>query len=492
VFLNLSIKMKKSQLFLILNLLFIAGIIAGILVDVFYLYIAFLFLIIGLFLFYRRHIIKIILLGFCFFILGIWRYNIDLQKVDEGKINFYNNSEIEFVGIVEKEPDIRNSYTNLTVESQRLAGNKLVYGKVLVMTNIFPEFAYGDELKIICRLQAPENFNDFAYDKYLARYDIYSLCYYPKIKLLKRNQGSEFYAKTYYLKSNLKLIIEQSLHEPHSSLLSAIILGVKRGIPKELVENFSQAGISHIMAISGMHITILATLLLYLGIMIGLSRDRAFYFATIGLFLYILLIGFPASAVRAGIMGFLVLWAMKLGRLNKATNAVVFAASVMLLINPLLIYDIGFQLSFLAVVGLIYIFPILEKVTKRVPDFFKLKSLILITISAQISTLPVILYHFGRFSLIAPLANILVVPLLPLIMILGLVLLLGGLIWGWLSQVIGWLMWLVLSYVIWAVDFLAGFKFSGFEIKITGLMVVLLYVVIILSLRIINKKTTNK
>ncbi|MFH1564265.1 MAG: ComEC/Rec2 family competence protein [bacterium] len=490
----LKLKIKKSQLFLIANLFFIIGILAGFFIkfNPFYLYLIFLILSVFLAIFYNKNFIKIILLILCFLIFGIWRYNIGLPKIDESHISFYNESRVEFIGIVSEEPDERIDNIKLTVKAVELVEARLplwkpsfhehFHGNVLITTKLFPKFSYGDELKIGCNLQTPESFNDFAYDKYLSRYDIYSVCYYPQIELLNKNRGNKFFAGIYKFKDRLKLVIGQSLPEPQSSLLSAIILGFKRGIPKELADDFSKVGISHIVAISGMHIAILAMILLYLGIMLGLNRNQAFYFSCAFLFFYIALIGFPPSAVRAGIMGFLILLAMRLGRLAKATNAIVFAAALMLLANPLLIYDIGFQLSFLAVLGLIYILPILEKPLEKFTKHWKLNgflksflSLILITLSAQIATLPVILYNFGRLSMVAPIVNILAVPSIPFIMILGLILLVCGLVWTSLGQAVGWIIWLVLSYVIYIVNFFAKFNFSSIDVKISwGAMIIFL------------------
>lgn len=478
------LKIKKSQLFLIANLFFIIGILAGFFINFnpFYLYILFLILLIFLVIFYNKNFIKIILLILCFLVFGIWRYNIGLPKIDESHISFYNESKVEFIGIINEEPDERIDNIKLTIASKKL-NSKIVSGNVLITTDLFPKFSYGDELKITCNLQTPESFNDFAYDKYLSRYDIYSVCYYPQIELLNKNKGNKFFAGIYKFKDKLKLIIGQSLPEPQSSLLSAIILGSKRGIPKELADNFSKVGISHIVAISGMHISILAAILLYLGIIFGLNRNQSFYFSTAFLFFYIALIGFPPSAVRAAVMGFLVLLAMRLGRLAKATNAVLFACSLMLLINPLLVYDIGFQLSFLAVLGLIYILPILEKSTEKFTKRWKLGgflksflSLILITLSAQIATLPVILYNFGRLSIVAPIVNILVVPMLSFIMILGLILLVCGLVWTSLGQIVGWVVWIFLSYLIYITNFFARFNFSSVDVKISWVAMIVFLV----------------
>ncbi len=231
----------------------------------------------------------------------------------------------------------------------------------MVSTNIYPKYEYGDKLKINCELITPEKFNGFSYDRYLARYNIYSVCYYPSLSR-ETGQGLDskdlIYKKIFSFKHLLQDKINSSLNEPEASLASAIFLGYKKNLPADLQDGFSKVGISHIVAISGMHIGIISVILMSVLIGFGFKRKYAFYIATFLLILYIVIIGFPASAMRAGLMGFLVLWALNLGRLNKITNSLFLTAAILLFINPKLLRDdIGFQLSFLAVLGIIYFYP---------------------------------------------------------------------------------------------------------------------------------------
>jgi len=177
-----------------------------------------------------------------------------------------------------------------------------------------------------------------------------------------------------------------------------------------------------------------------------LSRSRSFYFTLLLLGLFIVMIGLPSSAVRAGIMGGFFLLAQKLGRPQAGVRAVVFAAVGMLAFNPLLLKsDVGFQLSFLAVMGIIYLTPFLQR-------FLKFRVLAM-TLAAQIFTLPILIYNFGYFSKVAVLTNVLIVPLLAYLMGLGFIFILAGLIFQPLGWLLSWPIWLLLTYITKIVEF---------------------------------------
>ncbi|MFZ5364083.1 MAG: ComEC/Rec2 family competence protein, partial [Patescibacteria group bacterium] len=163
-------------------------------------------------------------------------------------------------------------------------------------------------------------------------------------------------------------------------------------------------------------------------------------------------------------MGLIVLFATQVGRISKITNALLLAATAMLIFNPkILAFDVGFQLSFVATIGLVYLSPILEKYFEKLPSIFGAKESFTTTMSAIILTLPLILYNFGRVSFIAPVANILILPAIPLAMGIGSIAVLGGLIYSGLGQIVGWFAWLVLSYIIKATEFLAVIPWASGE-----------------------------
>jgi competence protein ComEC len=304
------------------------------------------------------------------------------------------------------------------------------------------------------------------------------VCYYPRLTpsslrsdtplLIRRGDGGEAFYKTVFgLKDKFREIIDFGLSEPESSLTRAIILGDKKGIPDDLRDKFSKTGVSHIVAISGMHISILAGLVMVMLLGAGLWRKHAFYFATLFLIIYIILIGLPASAMRAGLMGFLVLWALNLGRLNKLTNSLVLAAVVLLLINPKLLRDdIGFQLSFLAVLGIAYAYPLLNNIFDKIkiPKLKGIRDILNITIAAQVFTLPIIALNFSQVSVIAPITNLLIIWTLPILMIAVLVALLLSLIFPSISFVFFLPVKLLLNYIIVIVELLADIPYAYLEI----------------------------
>ncbi|MBL7053440.1 MAG: ComEC/Rec2 family competence protein, partial [Candidatus Portnoybacteria bacterium] len=325
------------------------------------------------------------------------------------------------------------------------------------------------------------------YRAYLSKDKIYLTIYYSNIKLIEQNQANWFYQRIFNFKDKLRNVIEQTLLPPQSSVLKAIFLGDKYGLSNELKEKLNISGTRHIVAISGMHMIIMSQILLFLGLAVGLWRQQVFYFVLILLSIYILMIGAPASAIRAGIMAGLLLLAQKAGRLRSADRAVVFAATIMLLINPFLLKsDVGFQLSFIATLSIIYLKPILDEKTNKLPNPYQIKDILTMTLAAQLGTLPILIFHFGRLSLISPLANLLIVPLLPVIMILGVILSFTGLIWLSLAKIIAWPVWFLLTYLIKVVDYLSAVPLAAYEFKSTSWIFLIIYYVILGGIYVFN------
>ena len=221
-------------------------------------------------------------------------------------------------------------------------------------------------------------------------------------------------------RQKLEESLEKILSLPQSAILEALLFGKEENISKQWKEKLNLTGTRHIAAVSGMNITIISNLILGFLLWLGLWRNQAFYLSIILIIFYILMIGAPASAIRAGIMAILFLTAQHFGRLSSASRAIVFVATLMLWQNPLILrWDIGFQLSFLATMGIIYLQEILSEKLKKIPDFLQLRSNLSATLAAQIFVFPILIYNFGQISIISPLTNIFILPLIPVITILG-------------------------------------------------------------------------
>ena len=444
-----------------------------------------------------------------FLFLGIWRYQLSLPKQNLGQIYFYNGQEVQVRGFIDKEPDQREDKVKLDLKTQQIFLNnswQKVAGKILVTNYLYPEYNYGDKLEVACNLLTPEKVQDFAYDDYLARYNIYSTCYNPKITLLAKNQGNFVLAAILKIKNFFIARINYVLAEPQSSFLAGLLIGAKRAIPADLQSVFSKTGTTHIVAVSGYNVTIIAVFLMLIFQNLGLARKKIFWGILGFLLVFAIMTGLQASCIRAAIMGGVVLLANYLGRLSKIKTVLVLTVVLMLIANPkILVFDLGFQLSFLATLGLIYLNPVLTKLTKIencLPAEASAKAgklsasggsalggkivklilgdYLLTTLSAIIMTQPIILYNYGKISLVAPLANILILPFVPLAMLLGFMTGILAMIWTGLGWVAGWSVWLVLTYIIWVLENLASLDWAYFEFsKINFWLMIFLYLIIV-------------
>ena len=186
-----------------------------------------------------------------------------------------------------------------------------------------------------------------------------------------------------------------------------------------------------------------------LGLVWFFRRRIAFWISVVVIILFVILTGASASVVRAAVMGLLLSFAHGYGRLYDQKNSIILAGAVMIYHNPLtLVFDIGFQLSFAAVLGLIYLYPWLESRSYKISKLGVIKELILMTLSAQIAVAPLLIYYFGNFSLISLPANILILPFIPAAMLAGFITGLVGIIYQPIGQFIGYIAWAITTYQI--------------------------------------------
>jgi len=478
--------LHKSQIFLVLMIAFLAGVaIASFFVIAnFWIYIFLIGLIVLFLINLKNKIFRVILFALIVLLLGLVRYNFSMPENSQQNISFYNGLYQEFYGYVNEEPDERLDHVKLKIKTEYVLNENSfedISGNVLVKTSLFPKYSYGDYLKIKCRLITPEKIEDFAYDKYLARYNIYSTCYSPQIYKLGEGYGNLVYAEVLQLKKYLLEKINILVPEPQASFLAGILIGARKGISADLTEAFNRTGITHIIAISGFNITIIAVMILNASLSVGVSRKKSFWVSAFIIFFFVLICGMPSSVVRAGIMGLLVLLSQNIGRVTKMSNILLLVCFVMVLVNPkILIFDAGFQLSFLATIGLIYLNPIISKKFEKLSNIFQIKESALTTFSAILITTPLIIFQFNRLSVVALLVNILVLPIIPISMALGFIALILGVIWIPLAQVFSWSIWFVLEYVIRVTLFFGEFSLASLELpKIPWQIMVMLYLLII-------------
>jgi len=391
-------------------------------------------------------------------------------------------------GIVVGYPDVRDRYTNCRLRVHALEGDgekSDVRGTALVQAPRYPEFHYGDELRVSGGLQTPPVGRDFSYKDYLARQGIHSLLKYPKIELVGEGKGNPFWATLYGFRDRSSEVINRLLPEPQAALANGILLGIESGIPKPLYDDFNRTGTSHIIVISGFNITIIAGLLAQtLGRLVG--KRWAIYPVVGGIVIYMLLVGADAAVVRAAVMGILYAWAMHLGRQNTAFVSLSASALLMTAINPLILWDAGFLLSFMSMLGLILFTPAIQGWFERLLSRFLppeqlravvrlLNDALIVTLAAQITTTPLVAVYFARLSLVSLLSNGLILPVQPPIMICGGIATLAGLVWLPLGRVVAAVPWLFLTYTVAIVEWTARLPFASLDVGALGHPLALIY-----------------
>ncbi|MBC7249990.1 MAG: DNA internalization-related competence protein ComEC/Rec2 [Anaerolineae bacterium] len=423
-------------------------------------------------------------------LLGALRFNASTPRFDEHSLAHYNDTGwVTIQGVVVAEPDVRATYTNLRLRADTITledtSQHQVRGLALVRVPRYPEYRYGDRLEIRGLLETPPEFTDFSYKDYLARQGVYSLLRRPQVTLLERGRGNPFWAALYFLKRRAQDTIARLLPDPQAALLTGILLGVESGIPADLMTAFSTTGTTHIIAISGFNISIIAGLFTALSARL-FGRRWAMPFAVGGIVLYTLFVGASAAVVRAAIMGALTVIALHYGRQADALISLFTAAFLMTAINPHTLWDVGFQLSFAATGGLIlFTAPLERQATRLLTALFHeemaqrlvamINEALIVTLAAQITTLPIILYNFRQLSLITLLTNFLILPAQPGVMLWGGVATLAGLVWLPAGQVLAWIAWLFLTYTIRVVELSARVPYAALSLGQISLLSVWIY-----------------
>ncbi len=436
----------------------------------------------------------IILAGFLIlaFAGGTARFN-DFNESGDYLMNLVGQ-DVVLSGYINSEPEISGTKMRFDFRAEG--------DDVLVTTNPFPERKFGDSLNIKGKLKLPENFThstdsgqaDFDYVMYLKKAGIRTVMSSPGISQDSGNVSLgtaekvklNIYRQIFYLKNKFQDAINLSMPEPNAAYVNGILLGSRQNIPPELKDAFSRTSTTHILAISGYNITIMADVVL-MALVFFIRRKNAFWISTALVILFTILTGASSSVVRAAIMGLLLLFASGYGRLYDVKNSIILAGAVMVYANPfVLAFDVGFQLSFMAVIGLVYVYPVLDNRLRKVPKLGIVKETVLMSLSAQAAVLPLLIYYFKNLSLVSLFANVLVLPFLPYAMLAGFLAGVGGMIFTPLGQLLGFIAWAVTSYQIKVVEFLGNLSFASLAMSFnwqTMLGVYLFLVIIFFKLK---------
>ncbi|MBN1189362.1 MAG: ComEC/Rec2 family competence protein [Dehalococcoidales bacterium] len=394
------------------------------------------------------------------------------RSYNEPPLSGFNDcGTVEIRGMVETMPEWKDSLSQFELSAREItADGKAVKteGTVLVFLPLYPEYRYGDILEVKGRLREPPVWEDFDYQAYLAGKGIFSIMYYPSVEVIERSEGIRPLAWLYSVRLSMARSLSAALPEPQASLAQGILLGIRSSIPDALKNELTVSGTTHLLAISGMNLTIVAGILVTAGLWLFGRRHYIYvWLALLMIWFYALLSGMQPPVIRSAIMTSIFLTAELLGRQKNTMVPLVFSAAVMTGITPSILWDVSFQLSFLGIAGLIFLGPLLQKaarkgITRIIGEANRFSRLVnavsdslCVTLGAVIAVWPVIAWNFGIISLAGPLATLLIAPVLSPIILTTALTALIGLISPPAAQVAGWMAWVFLSYMQWMVHIFA-------------------------------------
>jgi len=417
-------------------------------------------------------------LTFCFalcLLLGAWRYAIALPDANLQAISRFAGV-VQVHGIVCEEPKLQGRSRKIILQFDKISRDKgqsweNAHGKLSAqLRGALPEDLYGpnysDEVQLQGKLQ-PSSIYDPP--------GTFASMAFPRVSIKSAAQNP-LIAYLYHVRTALADSIARALPQPMAALLVAILLSLRTPGLRPLTSAFNATGTAHLIAPSGYKVTIFA------GIISGimgrlfptlrnqqhlLSRQRrggwqawcTTMLIVMSIALYTLINGAGPAALRAGIMGILLSIAPRLGRVYNIFTAISLVALLMSIFDPFIIWDVGFQLSFLGTLGIVLLTPYFQRLfhaIEHIPGGRYVAETVSVTMAAQVATLPILVITFHEISLIAPLANILVMPLLSPMLLLGMLLCGSSFIftpvavlWGWIATP---LLWYMITVVTWCAN----------------------------------------
>jgi competence protein ComEC len=413
-------------------------------------------------------IVLILLLGLA---TGSLRSGADIGGPDEVVFDDFKDTEVVAYGVVADMPEQRDTGQNFTVTlsvvTKPNTGREITgESRAVVYSEFFPKIQYGDTIRLEGQLTKPEAFQTdtgrlFNYPRYLAREDVFYEFSYPEITVQEKGAGNPVLGWMTSLRQDLLAAINRHIPDPQAALTGGVLLGSADALGDRIQESFRESGIVHVVVLSGYHVTVITVALGAVLAFLGLSLGMSTLLSGVGVIFFALLVGLTPTIVRASIMAILALVARIFSRQYAATRGLIIAVIAMVLVNPhILLFDPSFQLSVLATAGLVTFGDVVYGWLRKVPKRFGIREMATATITAQIAVSPLLIYYTGMFSVVSLLANLLVLPVIPVLMATGAITAVVGLFSQTFVLPFAATAHGVSTYIFSIVDWLTAFSFS--------------------------------
>ncbi|MCG2675974.1 DNA internalization-related competence protein ComEC/Rec2 [bacterium] len=469
-------------------LVYILGIILGHLLDLslpsLLSILAFLLILFFLAFWRKKPTISTLLLGILLLLTGLLYHDITLKRITKGEIaSFLNKGWVEVLGTIDQLSEVKKDRIHLIVKTEKILSRKKefpVKSRIRVsLPKAKASFNYGEKVRIRGGLIPPpgaRNPGGFSYQNYLATQKIsalVNLVVNEQIKKVGEARVNPFFRIVFYLRKHLIKTIDDTLPSLEGSVLKGIILGRREELPSPLRQAFITTGVAHVLAVSGLHVGLVAAFFHYgLFRLLRLPNKGSALLTLLIIILYCFMTGCRPPVVRATIMFGLFLTASCLGRKREVYTTLALAALVILLINPLTLFNVGFQLSFAAVLSILYLYPRIWPRLKFLSSYPA--GLISVSLAAWMGVAPLIAYHFNYFTPVAILANLVVVSLVMVVVALGFLTTIFSFFFP-LAQLFSSCNWLFLTILIKAIHLFSHFPGAGIRVVTPSLSLIGLY-----------------
>jgi len=433
-----------------------------------------------------RTTVAVLLAGAALFaLLGAVRYEHSLPVEDSSLVSYYNDSgKVELKAVVSEEPEDGGRYTRVVLDDVRIRQDgqlRPVDGRVLVTTADPRPLHYGDAILFSGSLETPQPFDGFDYAAYLALTGVYSTSFHASMEVLPAEKIQPVRARLLAANTTLGKALSRILPEPEASLAQSLLLGRRGSLPATVVDAFARTGTAHLLAISGLHLGVVVAAIL--AVLLGTMGRRHYLYVWIGLaalWTYSLFTGMKPPVVRAAIMASTFLVAELAGRQKHAPTALALAAAIMVGIEPQLLWRTSFQLSVLAMGGLVLLFPPFRSLLGRGATFAESRlglhlpgggaamDIVAATLAASVAVLPVCATIFEQFSIVGVPVSLLTLPVLPLALGSASLAAVVALSSATLAAPFAWVTWLFLSFIVRTVETFAALPWASLDVSARG------------------------